>query len=665
MFEQLEAQPSLHGLLVYVRQWYATATQLVWTMDDGTRHIIPQGDGGEQGDALMPALFCLALSPALAEIQGRLLPGEVVVAYLDDIYVICSRARARDAYELVKEVLQRTCHIDVNQGKLAAWSQRPGPPPSGIAELGPNVWKGALAPEDRGLKIVGTPVGTKQYIAKYGQEILREESQLLEMIPKLASLQASWLLLYFCAAPRFNHLLRTVSPSNMQDLARQHDDQLLGAFRQIFQIPSSDEWHRQLHGIEFDTWARQARLPLRFGGCGLRNSGRTSVAAYWASWADTLPVLLKRFPVQANRFLAALQAFEDGVAGQSLDSSLGQAVMAGERLDLAGMTHRPDWPALARGARPAIAEDAEVCLGEWGHGWQYYGSDAMEKLERADLLQVLGGPSRRRNAAAVGKARLYSCTGRFSSSWLTVCPTSDLTKMTDAYFRVAVLRRLGIAARAFDGDPHGHTRLATVLEGRTHARHKAMIMAWKQVFFEAGGSVPDRNIERVISNTNVPVPVGDMRRLDLVVPGLSVYGGRPLFCDVTIISPVTHQGQARPGTSNIGGALLVAAERENNDTYFEVPLTGLGKLISLGSEVYGRWSTACVELVPALARRRASNLHPRIRQGTALSLQDRWWGILAIALQTSVSRAVLEDVGADLFVTLSEPPAPVAELPIL
>ena len=87
-------------------------------------------------------------------------------------------------------------------------------------------------------------------------------------------------------------------------------------------------------------------------------------------------------------------------------------------------------------------------------------------------------------------------------------------------------------------------------------------------------------------------------------------------------------------------------------------------MLSLGSEV-GRWSSACVELVPALARKRARNLHPRIRQGTALSLQSRWWGILGIALQTSVARAVLEDVGADLLVTLSEPPAPVAELPIL
>ena len=237
--------------------------------------------------------------------------------------------------------------------------------------------------------------------------------------------------------------------------------------------------------------------------------------------------------------------------------------------------------------------------------------------------------------------------------------------MTDAYFRCAVLHGLGIAVRAIGGDPHGHYRLATVLEGLTHARHRTMIMAWKQVFVEAGASMPDRSIERMLSRTNVPVNAADQRRLDLVVSGLSVYRGLPLSCDVTVVSPITQAGQARPGTSNSGGSLLRDAERQNNDNYLEVPLSGLGKLLRLGCEVYGRWSLSCVELVPELARKRSKGLHPRIRRGVALSLQTRFWGILSIALQTAVARAVLEDDGGDLMVTLVEPCTPIAELPIL
>ncbi len=69
----------------------------VWQDDDGTTHDILQGEGGDQGDALMPALFCLAMQPALAATQGRLHPSDKVVAYLDDVYILTRPERARAA----------------------------------------------------------------------------------------------------------------------------------------------------------------------------------------------------------------------------------------------------------------------------------------------------------------------------------------------------------------------------------------------------------------------------------------------------------------------------------------------------------------------------------------------------------------------------------------
>ena len=94
----------------------------------------------------------------------------------------------------------------------------------------------------------------------------------------------------------------------------------------------------------------------------------------------------------------------------------------------------------------------------------------------------------------------------------------------------------------------------------------------------------------------------DTRRLDLVVPGLNVHRGLPLFCDITVISPLTRNGQPRGGTSNRGGSLLEQAERDNNATYNEVVTSGLGELLCLGSGVFGRWSPQCIKLVPARNR---------------------------------------------------------------
>ena len=36
--------------------------------------------------------------------------------------------------------------------------------------------------------------------------VVGDEAQLLQQLPKVASLQVAWLLVYFCAVPRINHL---------------------------------------------------------------------------------------------------------------------------------------------------------------------------------------------------------------------------------------------------------------------------------------------------------------------------------------------------------------------------------------------------------------------------------------------------------------------------
>ena len=79
--------------------------------------------------------------------------------------------------------------------------------------------------------------------------------------------------------------------------------------------------------------------------------------------------------------------------------------------------------------------------------------------------------------------------------------------------------------------------------------------------------------------------------------------------------------------------------------------------------MFGRWSAQCVSLVPALARERSRGYHPRIRRGIALSLQQRWWGILGMALHRAVAHCVLNHYsGADLVTTLLEPTVAVADL---
>ena len=246
----------------------------------------------------------------------------------------------------------------------------------------------------------------------------------MNTLPKLPSLQASWLLLCFCAVPHVNHLLRTLPPSTSHQVAKKHDESIMAVFRELFGIQSPREWDETLHGLHYITWSRQAQLPLRHGGCGMRDSLSTRRAAYWASWADSLPDIISRFPEAGRhmlRFLTDSQALDADEAMVGPEC-LVEAELCGKFCAAQGWRSRPLWIDIAAGLRPPEPSSADIALGEWKHGWQFHASDALAKSSLEVLKRSLSAPSYRSNAATPGKSRLRSCTGPFSSTWMTNCP---------------------------------------------------------------------------------------------------------------------------------------------------------------------------------------------------------------------------------------------------
>ena len=80
-------------------------------------------------------------------------------------------------------------------------------------------WKANADEEDRGIEVLGSPIGSNEFVNRTGLEVLREKAQLLQRLPQLPSLQAVWLLLYSCAVPRPNNLLRVRRPPTWLALA--------------------------------------------------------------------------------------------------------------------------------------------------------------------------------------------------------------------------------------------------------------------------------------------------------------------------------------------------------------------------------------------------------------------------------------------------------------
>ncbi len=179
MLRKLHELEGARAILPFVRLSYASPTRYVWTNDAGEDKFVDQGEGGEQGDPLMPLLFALGIHDALHEVAQRLRPGEDISAFLDDVYVLCSPDRVRDIYDMLSEALQRVAGIELHNGKTKVWN-RAGREPPRLEGLGGE--EGAWCPN--GLILLGTPVGCDEFVKQQARERFNEELVLLTEIAR-------------------------------------------------------------------------------------------------------------------------------------------------------------------------------------------------------------------------------------------------------------------------------------------------------------------------------------------------------------------------------------------------------------------------------------------------------------------------------------------------
>ena len=650
MLDGLYQLPNAKKLLPFVRMSYDGTSSFLWTDENGVTHEIEQGEGGEQGDALMPALFCLGLHRALHASRQQMHQDDFLFAYLDDIYLVTVADRARVSYDIVKNELSNHAGIAVNLGKTESWSKSGNPPPPGVNEIDPNsespIYKGDLASIENGIEILGSPVGSDDYLHAYFENRMMEEMKLLEMIPTLPSLQSAWLLLYFCAAPRANHLLRTVPPSRVLAYTQEHDLAVRTCFANILQINVQDLFSNNV-GLQID-------LPLKYGGMGLRNNSRISPCAFWASWADSLKTICERTPALVHLLhTRVMQIHADRNvfdASRSIDAFCNAAnTLRGE-----GFQELPSWEDLFCGSIAPQGPENVLDDNHYGTGWQRIASSTRELFARQQLEQV----SDRSQCA-----RIRSCSGTNTSRWLTTVPTEHALTMSDPNFRCAILRRINLPVLAdatrCEGcnrpiDMHGYHRSTCMRTGRVHARHRTLLETWVRVLREGGASIRiggrNPHVERLIRNTFLRSSPDDDRRMDIVVSGLSdVMGGTPLFIDVTCVSPLTGNGIARGRSATIDGHTVGEADRRNrNQDYPDIERSSRAKLICAGVETFGRWSTQCLHLIRQLAKSKSASYPEVLQKSIQQAFSQRWWALLSIAVQNSVAENILLDVPADL-----------------
>ena len=217
----------------FARLFYGRPSEYLWEDASGDVHKIPQGEGGEQGDAMMPLLFSLGQQGALNEVQRLLQPTERLFAYHDDIYFVCRPERVGDLYAALQDALRRHAGIQIHCRKTQVWNRASVRPRAcdvleRVAQaVNPTarVWRGSMLPEvQQGMKVLGTPLGHPAFVAEHLRSVSREQQVLLDRITLVQDLQSAWLLLLHCASARVNYLMRAVSPDSTAEFAQSHDE---------------------------------------------------------------------------------------------------------------------------------------------------------------------------------------------------------------------------------------------------------------------------------------------------------------------------------------------------------------------------------------------------------------------------------------------------------
>ena len=165
-------------------------------------HSIAQGEGGEQGDPLMPLLFALRAAPSSGGHQNRLDPSEKVFACLDDIYIKSEASRVGVGCKTVQRELFNHCHIRVHTGDLVGKISEQSDPrcfrleKGWFARSGPRVarsWDTSWPPSPRGGSVADSGDRTPE-------------------VPLFPRLQCALSLLLHCAKNKATHFVMAVRP---------------------------------------------------------------------------------------------------------------------------------------------------------------------------------------------------------------------------------------------------------------------------------------------------------------------------------------------------------------------------------------------------------------------------------------------------------------------
>jgi len=247
-----EISTHLPELRAYVEWAYGRAAPLYV----GTEHVVSATSGVRQGDPLGPLLFAMALQPVLREVTESEQRVDIV-AYLDDVTLIGQREEVRAAMDRLTQLASRVgLHVNVTKSKL-------------------------FEKQSAELVVVGTPVGTGDFVDRHLAETLRQQAAVLEQIA-LFDVKHALTMVKASVSTRPMFYARVCLPDTGTDQFAAFDGKI---DETLLTLCGSSE--RELPGS-----AKLVRhLPVGLGGLGIRRLSWARSECWAASFQLALPLL--------------------------------------------------------------------------------------------------------------------------------------------------------------------------------------------------------------------------------------------------------------------------------------------------------------------------------------------------------------------------------------
>ena len=237
-------------ILYRAGRWaYGCTSSLVLGSPEG-RHIINSAQGVRQGDPMGPLMFSLGIRSLLRDLASALGPDRLILAYLDDIYILSPDDQALE---------QTLAFFDERQPSI---------------RLNPAKCK-SLALEDirtNGLRMLGTCVGARSAREQFLQEKIDHEAATVAKLINLPH-QHALLVLRVCVQQNLRHLQRSLKSDDLVHLWDKLDTTLREAVARIRGLPRPTD--------QLD--AAVISLPIKMGGLGVLSYKTVAPHAYAAA----------------------------------------------------------------------------------------------------------------------------------------------------------------------------------------------------------------------------------------------------------------------------------------------------------------------------------------------------------------------------------------------